>query len=111
MATINPTTMRVGDPPAATEGVTAFKVSCGTASGGPYAAAVATAPIGGIVPNNGVYDVPMSQLTFSPPLINNTVYFAVCQAEGAGGVVSGNSPEASFQISPPPSAPVSLAFV
>lgn len=107
--TINPTTMNVGDAQAAAEGVTAFKVSLGTQSGGPYTAHTGSAPIAGLTPNNGVYAVPMSSIVWDSALSNGVEYFAVVQAENSGGT-SGNSPEATFSLVVVPTAPASLSF-
>ena len=109
-ATVNPVNMNVGDTSAAAQGVTAFKVLLGTQSGGPYTAAATSVALSAMTDNAGVYTVAMAALTWNPPLQNGVTYFAVCEAENAGGL-SPNSPEASFQMVSAPTAPTSLSFV
>lgn len=109
MTTVNPTNMTIGDTNAAINGVTAFKVLLGTTSGGPYTGPSATVPISEMTVSGTSYEVAMSKITWSPPLVPGTIYFGVCQEENAGGV-SGNSPEASFQVVPAATPPQSLSF-
>lgn len=107
--TVNPTTMTIGDVDAATNGVTAFKVLLGTTSGGPYAGPTATVPVADMTVSGSSYAVAMSKIAWSPALVPGTIYYGVCQEENAGGV-SGNSPEASFQVVPAATPPQSLSF-
>jgi hypothetical protein len=108
-ATINPSTISINDPVAATQGVTSFKLLVGTASGGPYTTSSAVIPVSAFTLNNGVYSCAFSAASFSPALSPFTVYFAVSEATSASGT-SGGSPEASFQLETAPSAPTLLAF-
>ena len=108
-AVVNPTNMNVGDATATANGVTAFKASLGTASGGPYTGPTATVPLTAMVDNGGVWTVPMAQVTWNPSLSNGVTYFGVSEAVNAGGA-SPPSPEASFQMVSLPSAPTSLSF-
>jgi hypothetical protein len=108
-AVVNPTNMNVADANAAANGVTAFKVSLGTASGGPYTGPVATVPVASMTNNGSVYTVPMAQVTWNPALTNGVTYFGVAEAVNAGGA-SPPSPEASFQMVSLPTAPTALSF-
>lgn len=108
MATVNPNFMNVGDASAVADGVTEFDVMVGTQTGGPYTASTATAPIGQMTDNAGIWTIAFNKLTFNPALPNGT-FFAVAVAKSPGGT-SGNSPEASFQVAGTPTAPTSLSF-
>jgi len=110
MTTVNPNTIQIGDPSAASQGVTSFKLMVGTVSGGPYTFSSAVIPVSAFTLTNGVYSCAFSAASFAPALSPFTTYFAVSEATNATGT-SGGSPEASFQIEAAPSAPVSLAFI
>ncbi len=106
----NPNTVTITDANVVAQGVTAFKVLVGTASGGPYTTSSATVNVSALTAGaNGVYTCPFSALTFSPALSPFTAYYAVCEAENSSGA-SGGSPEASFQIETVPSAPSGFAL-
>ena len=102
-------TVKIGDMNVVAESITAFKIRVGTAAGGPYTTSVATVPLASMTSNNNVYMIDLASVTFTPPLQNGVTYFAVAEADNAGGE-SPNSPETSFQIVPAPTAPISFSI-
>lgn len=106
---INPKGFQITDAAAASQGVTSFTVSVGTATGGPYTASSASVALSALTLSSGVYSGTWGQLAFSPALSPFVTYFAVVDAVNAIGG-SGNSPEASFSIEVAPSAPTSFTI-
>ena len=104
---VNPKGFQITDAAAAAQGVTSFNVLVGTATGGPYTASSASVALSALTLASGVYSGTWSELTYSPALAPFTIYFAVAEAVNAEGV-SGNSPEATFQIETAPSAPTAF---
>lgn len=107
MAVVNPKSFDIIDAAAQSEGVTAITLMVGTVSGGPYPNVY---PITGAELAAG-----LSSGNFQGTLasIGETLgpgtYFAVATATNAGGT-SGFSPEATFQVVAPPTAPTGLSF-
>ena len=108
-ALVNPKSLSITDTAAAAETVTSFNVLVGTASGGPYTTSSASVALSALTDVSGVYSGAWSLLSFSPALSHNVTYFAVCQADNAGGA-SGNSPEVSFSLVAAPSAPTAFGL-
>jgi hypothetical protein len=103
----NPTTITIGDPNIAAQGVTSFKILVGTVSGGPYTTSVGTVPNASLTDSATGATGPLAAATFVPPLVPFTTYYAVCEAVDAQGA-STNSPEAAWTFTTVPGAPTSF---
>jgi hypothetical protein len=108
-ATVNPTTLTVGDSSLVAQNVTSLKVLVGTTTGGPYTTSTGTVPNSALTDSAAGATGPFSAVTFSPALANFVTYFAVCEVVNAQGN-SGNSPEASFILQTAPSTPTSFSL-
>lgn len=107
MTVLNPTTATITDPTAAADGVTGIAIHVGTATGGPYPTVfqlTAAEVSAGLASGNFT-----ATLASIGDNLGSGTYFAVATATNATGV-SGNSPEASFQVQKVPSAPTVLSF-
>lgn len=106
MPVTNPTTFSITDPTLAADNVTAFQISFGRTSGGPYTL-IAPVPTADINATAGSCTGTVASLNEALAPGN---WFAVAQAINAGGT-GPVSPEAAITIVPPlPKAPTAFIF-
>jgi len=106
-AVVNPKNFDIVDAVAAAQSVTGLTLLVGTASGGPYPNAfplTAAEVSAGLAAGNF-----SGTLQSIGEALGPGTYFAVATATNLGGT-SGSSPEASFQVPSPPTAPTALSF-
>jgi len=103
----NPLNFAIGAPSAQADGVTAVEIHVGTTAGGPYTAhtyPLTAAEVSAGLAAGGNFS---GTLVSVGEALGPGTYFGVSVVKNATGV-SGNSPEASFQVQAAPSPPVSF---